>query len=69
MTNLNSTRVTAGKFYIADRSQARDIDIIIAGPFNSSEVANEEKRQFRREGVVGAVVLFLEPVDAKEVSA
>jgi hypothetical protein len=67
MTTLDPILVAPGEFYVVDRSQ--NIDNIIGGPFDSSEVANEEKRQSRREGVVGAIVLFVAPVDPKEVSA
>lgn len=66
MAVINITSVIRQEFYVVNRA-IEELEIL-AGPFYTSERANEQKRRLRREGIGGAMVLLApRSGNAKEV--
>jgi len=48
-------------FFVFDRTVEREVELVLAGPFDDGDAANEAKRRFRSQGYRGAMVFFTTP--------
>ena len=53
-------KTLAPGFYVVDRANdsGDDREIVLAGPFNDPDLANDAKRRLRANGISGAMTVF-----------